>query len=134
MSTSAKTWATRRLSTSQGRPVHIRLSIPDRVRADEWKVQISITGLGKAIRQDVFGYDAIQAIVVALATTRALLIQSGRDLSWLGGELGDTGFPFYVSDVHGVKFTRKLEKKVQAILDAESVKLERRHRAKHNRR
>jgi len=117
--------AARRLSTETGRAVTIRIGVPVRVRAKEWMCPYSITGLGPPIRTQSRGLDAIQAIITTLASIRRALIDSHVEATWDGGERGDTGFPMYVLNVYGLKFTRKLEDLVDASLDAEATRLQR---------
>src|SRR5262245_50085242 len=101
-----KQLAVRRMRRKDGRPVVVRIGIPIQVRNEEWKCPSSISGLAAAVRTNAIGFDAIQTIMIAFATIRKALEESGLEITWAGGEPGDPGFPFYVSNVHGLKFTR----------------------------
>ena len=82
------------MSRKDGRPVVVRVGVPTRVRREEWKCPISMSGLGATVRKNAIGLDAIQTIMIAFATIRKVLHESGREVTWAGGEPGDSGFPY----------------------------------------
>lgn len=107
------------------RSITITLGLPRRAGKD-WLCPYGITGLGKRISKDVFGVDAIQAILLAMEAIRLDLEKTGRRLSWLG-EDGETGFPRLVPTFFGAEFAAR----VNRIIDLEVSRLARALESKH---
>jgi hypothetical protein len=56
------------------------------------------------------GVDGFQALIMALVGIRAMLDRSGIELTWCGGEKGESGFPYVVPMGWGAAFSRKIER------------------------
>lgn len=87
----------------------VTLGKPQRKQDGDWGCAFRITGLGI---QYGYGVDALQALATALEGIRVILERSGQQFSWLGGEIGYTGFDRLVPSSLGAKFNARLNQKI----------------------
>lgn len=87
----------------------VTLGKPQRRKDGDWECPFRITGLGI---QHGYGVDAIQALTTALEGIRVMLERSGQKFSWLGGEIGYTGFDRLVTSSFGAKFNTRLNRTI----------------------
>lgn len=95
---------------SRQKVVTVRLGKPRKVRGGDWACPYQISGLGRAKVHYAYGVDALQALILAIEGIRTALEKTGRRLSWVGGEPGDTGFPRFVPTFFGLDFSKRLNK------------------------
>ena len=88
------------------KPISVALGKPRRMKGGDWECPFRITGFGI---QYGYGVDSIQALTTALEGIRVTLRRSGKRLTWVGGDSGDTGFERLVTTSFGVKFTERLD-------------------------
>jgi len=67
------------------------------------------------------GLDAFQALSLAIEGIYSALQASNRQLTWEGGELGETGFQRFVPQAFGLEFSRQInnmiDEKIQQFAD-----------------
>lgn len=123
--------AVRQLSGAGSRKVTVSLGKPRRMkRGEDWECPFRIRGLGGSAVQYGYGVDAIQALTTALEGIRVTLERSGKRLSWIGGNPGDSGFERPVPSALGVDFSRRLNR----IIDREVAQFVRVQERRHARR
>lgn len=122
--------AVRQLRGEGPRPkvVTVKLGKPRRSKKD-WECPFSINGLKIRGIRFRYGVDAIQALYLALEGIGVILARSGARLTWIGGQLGDTGFNRLVPSYFGPKFSRKLSR----MIDREVERFARASTMKHRR-
>jgi hypothetical protein len=121
--------ATTELQESQSRrKVVVSLGRPRKLEDGHWVCSYRIRGLRTGRVRDANGYDAIQALIHAIESIRLALARSGRELTCVGCELGDTGFPRFVPTFFGSRFTKRLNGLIDRELDRFGRALEQRHR------
>ncbi len=111
------TWiATRRLTDPQGGPdLEVRIGAPVPASSDDWECPFLLAETGQPeVPQAGHGVDAFQALVQAQEGIRVALAKRGRELSWLGGEPGFTGFTRSIPISFGLGLVRHLEAMVEA--------------------
>lgn len=116
MSTNNPTWiATRVLTDPQGGPdLEVRIGIPMAVADYLWECPYLLAEAGQAPSlQTGCGVDAFQALENAQEGIRVALAKTGRDLCWLGGEPGLTGFTLHIPISFGLGLVRHLEALVE---------------------
>jgi hypothetical protein len=109
--------------------VTVQIGMP-RQSGDAWVCPFEITGLGSAKVAHGCGEDAVQALILALASIRAARDRSSPPLTWLSGDAGDTGFPRFVPDAFGIDFSRRIERLIDRETDRFGAALEARHSRK----
>lgn len=88
------------------------------VSDQEWVCRIEITrGTTRLLELDVPGFDAFQALRLAMQAIRRDLLERFPSITWLSGEAGDTGFDMEVPGHYGRDFARHLE----ALIDSETL-------------
>lgn len=134
MTTRRAQWlATRALSddADPARTLKAQIGVPEQLRSDEWRCRFRIQGLDKGKVHYAHGIDAIQALINTLEGIARLIRLSGKQLTWSGGESGDSGFRIQVPIYLGPKFAsqiesmieQKVEKKVKQLARAAQLKL-----------
>jgi uncharacterized protein DUF6968 len=78
-----------------------------------WESPYQVVGLGGNKIECSPGEDGVQALLLAMQAVRKKLHDSGKRLSWIGGEPGDNGFPYIIPALFGPKFSRHLESLVE---------------------
>jgi hypothetical protein len=114
-------------ATFRHRTVTVTLGSPRRRKDGDWECPFRITGVRV---QYGYGVDSIQALTTALEGIRVTLERSGKQLTWLGGETGYTGFDRFVTTSFGAKFTEHLNRTI----DKEIVKYVNRLKQSHQKR
>ena len=76
------------------------------------------------------GLDSIQALLMAMDGIRTRLEQSGKSLTWEGGDSGDTGFARFVPTAFGLTFA----KRINLMIDKEVLRFARSAEARYRRR
>lgn len=106
---------------STSRTVLIRIGKPRKVSAAEWECAYEVTNMG--MRQVMYGrgIDGFQSLIQAIEGVRVFLEKNGKELSWEGGEKGETGVPRYVPGIFGKRFAQHLGK----LIDREIVRMSR---------
>lgn len=110
--------ATRQLDeVGTGTSIVVSLNAPEQQPDGVWECHYTISELGHApSTRRAFGEDGFQALALALEAIRIDLRDTGRKLSWLGGEPGITGFsrvPYHF----GSKLVEELEAHIDARVD-----------------
>lgn len=121
--------ATRKLlrQYSDDKPVLVRIGKPRKISANEWECAFHITNIGMNEIQYGHGIDGLQALIQAIEGSRDFLRKSGYQLSWEGGEDGDTGIPRYVPTFYGPDFTEKLIKMIDSEVESFAEWAEKEH-------
>lgn len=119
-----------RESEPSRRRIIVSLGRPRKVADGDWVCPYRIRGLGVSKVRHAHGFDAVQALVLAIESVRVTLDRSGRRFSCLGGELGDTGFPRYVPTAFGPEFARRLSRLIDREVQRFARLIEKRHRAR----
>lgn len=91
------------------RKVVVKIGKPRRVRRGEWICPYVVIGLDSDEIRYVYGIDAVQALLMSLEGARATLEGAKKELRWVGGDSGDTGFPRAIPTFFGSEFSRKLD-------------------------
>jgi hypothetical protein len=120
----------RQLVTKAGkseRATIVRLGKPRKRKDGDWECPFHITGLGV---NHGYGVDGIQALTTALEGIRVLLERNGLALSWLGGEIGNTGFNRLVPTSFGAKFMSRLDRIIDQEIASFVARLERAYQRK----
>ena len=112
------------------RRITVSLGKPRKVGDGDWACQYRIRRLGRSETSEAHGFDAVQALVLALESVRIALDRSGRRFSCLGGEPGDTGFPRYVPSAFGPKFAKRLGRLIDREVKRFALSAEKQHRAR----
>jgi hypothetical protein len=95
----------------------VSLGMPKRY-GRSWGCPIYISGIGLQEPVVVYGEDAFQALIMAIAGIRWTMDKSGFAFSWLTSERGAHGFPRYIDyGGWGVAFRSKLERMVDREVD-----------------
>ena len=124
-------WIASRSLTDQttGETVVVLLGRPERVAgvsAEEWRCGFLIKGGTPESIRYAHGLDAFQALSLAMEGIQVALANSNRQLTWEGGELGDTGFRRAVPQAFGLSFAREvdsmIDEKIQRFTDAASAR------------
>jgi hypothetical protein len=111
----------------------VSLGKPRRVGEGDWVCPYRIRGLGANGAQEAHGFDAVQALVLAIESVRITLERSRRHFSCLGGEQGDTGFPRYVPTAFGPAFAKRLSRLIDREVERFARLSEKRYSARHSR-
>jgi hypothetical protein len=91
-------------------PVYVRIAAPFRVpNVDHFQCTFKIDGPGFEDERNIYGFDGVQALQMAMVIIESLLQQLGENCSW-DGQKGYTGFPKSVAAVMGD--TESSDKKV----------------------
>ena len=104
------------------RSVQIRLGMPRPSPKGDWECPYQIVGLGRSRPQLAYGLDGIQALLMALEALRVTIEESGKRLTWQGGESGDNGLPRVVPTFFGLSFAHRVSK----LIDQEIERFSRR--------
>ncbi len=104
--------------TNQLDSVTVRLGRPEKVADENWRCLLELDGLTADMRRSVHGVDAIQALQNALEAVATAIRESGRVLTWYGGEPGDAGFRRAVPTYLGPQFASDIE----ALIEREVLK------------
>lgn len=104
--------AERLLTRNDGRSVAVRIGKPRKVAPDEWECPYHVSGLGMRRVAVARGIDAVQALILAIESTRIFLEQRIDRLSWPFGEAGDLGFPRLVPSALGISFARRINEMI----------------------
>ena len=91
----------------------------------DWQCPFRISGGGIRVLEYGYGVDAIQAIQTALQGIRHFLDSSGKSLEWEG--MPDGGFQRSIPWYGDSRFTKRIERLVDAELTREAARLRRRH-------
>ncbi len=120
------------LRGSPRKAVVVKLGIPrkDMQKGGDWLCPIQVRGLGDPTVKHIHGIDAFQALIMALECVRAHLEPRRGQLSWAAGEKGQTGFPRYVPDIFGQKFSMKVNKFIDQEISGFAKAAAKRHRVK----
>ena len=124
----------RRLTTRGARPkpVIVSLGKPRLPRGErDWECPFRITGGGIRVLEYGYGVDSMQALQNALQGIRHALDKSGKSLDWM--TTGTTGFQRSIPWYGDSRFTKRMERLVDAELKREAVRLRRRHQARQKR-
>lgn len=89
--------------------IRVKVGKPRKARAGDWVCPFYITGLGGPAKYSAYGIDAIQALQMAFEGIRTELHKSGKQMTWVGGEPGDTGFARLLPTAFGPEFSQRLE-------------------------
>jgi hypothetical protein len=98
--------------------VSIGLPRPDPLKGGDWECPFLIEGVGKSEVQKAFGVDSLQALIIAIQGIRVGLEQTGRNLFWLGPEIGPD-IPLNVPTVWG----KQLVARVRLAIERETVRV-----------
>lgn len=112
---------------SRSKVVTVTLGRPRRASSGDWACPYHVSGLGMRGIRYGRGFDAIQALLLAIEGIRSALESSGRRLSWMGGEPGDTGFTRFVPTFFGLEFSKRLESVIDREVNRFARTLETRH-------
>lgn len=112
------------------RTVLVRLGKPRRAGRD-WRAPFQIRGAGSSEILYGYGVDAMQALSNALEGIRVTLAKSGKHLTWVGGQRGDTGFPRVVPDIGSPQLRQRIEQLIDREVERFVRMLERKHRRRH---
>ena len=121
----------RRLTTRSARPTPVTVSIgaptlPTGQR--DWQCPFRITGGGMRVVEHGYGVDSMQALQTALQGIRHFIDKSGKSFDWLGTET--SGFQRSIPWYGDSRFTRRMERLVDAELNREGARMRRRHQAR----
>jgi hypothetical protein len=98
--------------------VSIGLPRPDPLKGGDWECPFLIEGVGKSEVQKAFGVDSLQSLIIAIQGIRVELEQTGRNLFWLGPEIGPD-IPLNVPTVWG----KQLVERVRLAIERETVRV-----------
>ncbi len=84
------------------------LGKPRKVKDDEWVCFFRIKGLGKSPLKRAYGFDMLQALLLAIEGLRVTLENHDQEFTWAGGEAGDFGIPRFVPLFFGKEFSDRL--------------------------
>lgn len=112
------------LTGKSGEEYIVGVSMPHKVseQPEEWSCRVSV---GTSISCEIYGVDAFQVIINVIEYLR--LKARELDLTWLGGEFGDAGFPPIVPEV--LPGFMKLE--IQCFIEKKVDEFHRLARARH---
>lgn len=102
----------------------VRIGLPEPYGSGDWRCAYHIGGIGMRTPRYAFGVDSIQALILTLDAIRIDLEAAGTAFRWIGGELGDTGFPRYVSTAFGLVLSRRINRLIDRELSQHGGKLE----------
>ncbi len=88
----------------------VKVGKPRKEKGGDWACPFQISGLGPRKIENGHGIDAIQALLMAIEGIRTRLEQSGKQLTWDGGNPGDTGFTRFVPTFFGLDFSKRLDR------------------------
>jgi hypothetical protein len=93
--------------------VTVRLGRPEKVADLEWRSVVEI--LRGKTRKTLFvhGIDPFQSLILAIEVIGYELDKGRRQISWEGGEPGETGFPVHIPDLFGRRFSLKLQRMIE---------------------
>jgi hypothetical protein len=89
--------ASRTLRDASGNEVLISLGLPYSVGPDEWVCRFEILGHTPAEVMEAHGYDAFQALLLAIAALQRAVRADPRQLTWLAEVPCDSGIPRWPS-------------------------------------
>lgn len=95
---------------SNRKAVIVKVGKPRKQRGGNWACPFQISGLGLRKIEYGHGVDSIQALLMAIEGIRTRLEQSGKQLTWDGGDPGDTGFTRFVPTFFGVDFCKRIDR------------------------
>lgn len=112
--------------------VIVSLGKPRRPKGErDWECPFRITGGGIRVVDYGYGVDSMQAIQTALQGVRHFIDKSGKSFDWLGTET--SGFQRSIPWYGDSRFTKRMERLVDAELKREGARLRRRHQARQKR-
>jgi len=76
----------------------------------DWECPYQIVGLGKSRFRVAYGLDGIQALLMAIEALRVTIEESGKRVTWNGGEDGDNGLPRVVPTFFGLSFAQRISR------------------------
>ncbi|MEW6296039.1 MAG: hypothetical protein AB1467_07195 [Candidatus Diapherotrites archaeon] len=89
--------------------IKVLLGKPSKYQDTEFICAFQIIGLENSQIQYAHGEDSFQALIMALEGIRVTLNKSDKNLTWIGGEKGDHGFPRFVTMSFGLAFSQLLD-------------------------
>jgi hypothetical protein len=92
-----------------GAEVTAALARPEQVSEGEWSCAFRVDGVLEGGTGRGHGCDGLQALLVAIEGLQAMLLRSKQSLTWLGGELGETGIPRFTPIAFGLAFRQRVE-------------------------
>lgn len=133
MTTRKTQWlATRELSDDAipANSLKAQIGVPEKLRNDEWRCRFRIQGLDKGKVHYAHGVDAIQALINTFEGIARLIQSSGKQLTWIGGESGDSGFRIQVPIYLGPSFASQIESMIEQKVQIKVKQLARKAQAK----
>ncbi len=107
--------ATRELTDKAAPDVVLKAQIaaPEYLADNKWRCRLRIEGLDDSKVHYAHGVDAFQALTNALESIARLIRESKRELTWPGGEPGDSGFRRNVPTHLGPEFASSIESLIE---------------------
>lgn len=133
MSTRRSQWLATRELIDEAVPkgtLKAQIGAPEQLRDDEWRCRFRIEGLDKGKVHYAHGMDAIQALINTVESMARLIRESERQLTWMGGEPGDSGFRRQVPIYLGPKFASRIESMIEREVQNTVKRLARKTRSK----
>jgi hypothetical protein len=103
--------ASRVLKEANGENVVVSLARPEKSSAGDWACAFQIEGVVQEV-QYAHGLDAFQALIMAITGINSLLANRNRQLTWEGGEPGDSGFPRFVPQAFGFVWAERINRMI----------------------
>ena len=102
-----------------------RVGMPQKLSAQRWRCAFQLSGPVPTEPEHAHGIDAMQALVNALAGLNRLVKGSGRALTWLGGDPGDSGLYRQVPTHLGSQFACQIEALIDQAVTQKEAELQR---------
>lgn len=90
--------------------IEVSLGFPEQLTGGDWRCRYLVKGTGRGQPGEVGGVDALQALTNALEAIATALRESGKKLTWLGG---DTGLRRQVPSFLGASFAEHIERVIE---------------------
>lgn len=119
-------WLATRELTDKANPQDIlkaQIGAPESLGDNKWRCCLRIEGLGDSKLHYAHGVDAFQALMNALESIARLIRESKRQLTWLGGEPGDSGFRRNVPTHLGPEFASSIESFIEREVENKTAQL-----------
>ena len=119
-------WLATRELTDKANPQAVlkaQIGAPEGLGDNQWRCALRVEGLDSSQVHYAHGVDAFQAMMNALESIARLIRESQRELTWSGGDPGDSGFRRNVPTHLGPEFAASIESLIEREVEAKTAQL-----------
>ncbi|MCC6810677.1 MAG: hypothetical protein IT381_24820 [Deltaproteobacteria bacterium] len=105
--------------------VQIRLGYPKQLKNGEWRCSYMLKGVGTGKMLQAAGVDGLQSLMNAIEGIATALRESGRTLTWHGGDVGiRRQIPWFLGAEFADRIERTIESSIEEFIQQKKKRLE----------